>query len=384
MSTPLSPLSSSSPSSIGWVDLLRIFACFIVVLAHCCDPFVAQLNNNRPEMLAGVAWGSLVRPCVPLFVMISGVLLLPTLLSMGDFYKKRLKRLLIPLIAWSLITPLIYGFYFSQGVLSTNPNIVLADHSWVSSFQKMGLFIFNFSYDTIPFWYLYMLVGLYLIIPIISPWVIQASQKDLKRFLYIWGVSMCLPYIQMAAPALGYKGNGGDFGLLGVCAWNPYGTFYYFSGFLGYLVLAHYLVKYPLHWSWKRTLSTALPLFLIGYAVTLTGFLVVQRYYVDDYKFLEIFWYFSGINVFMMTFASFIVLQKIKVPSLPVLRKLANLTFGVYLCHFFIVQWSYDTFYRLLPIPAPLQIPLLALITFSLSLILVWILSKIPGVRRLV
>lgn len=48
---------------------------------------------------------------------------------------------------------------------------------------------------------------------------------------------MCLPYLQMIAPLLGYNGNYGNMGLLGVCDWNPYGMLYYFSGFLGYLVL---------------------------------------------------------------------------------------------------------------------------------------------------
>lgn len=36
---------------------------------------------------------------------------------------------------------------------------------------------------------------------------------------------------------------------LGNCDWNIYGRFYYFSGFIGYLLLAYYLVKYPLNWS---------------------------------------------------------------------------------------------------------------------------------------
>ncbi|MGL5690757.1 MAG: acyltransferase, partial [Bacteroidales bacterium] len=57
-------MSKIKNESIGWVDLLRILACFFVVFAHSCDPFVAQFDNNRFEFLSGAFWGSLMRPCV--------------------------------------------------------------------------------------------------------------------------------------------------------------------------------------------------------------------------------------------------------------------------------------------------------------------------------
>ena len=62
---------------IGWVDLLRVLACFLVVFAHCCDPFVGQFDADCGAFLTGAFAGSLVRCSVPLFVMMTGVLLLP-------------------------------------------------------------------------------------------------------------------------------------------------------------------------------------------------------------------------------------------------------------------------------------------------------------------
>ncbi|WP_158267473.1 hypothetical protein [Adhaeribacter arboris] len=50
---------------------------------------------------------------------------------------------------------------------------------------------------------------------------------------------MFLPYVEMLAPLLGYTGNFDSRGILGVSYWNAYGLLYYFSGFLGYLVLAY-------------------------------------------------------------------------------------------------------------------------------------------------
>ena len=69
---------------IGWVDLLRVLSCFLVVFAHCCDPFVAQFDQDRASFLTGAFSGSLVRSSVPMFVMMTGVLLLPVVITPGS------------------------------------------------------------------------------------------------------------------------------------------------------------------------------------------------------------------------------------------------------------------------------------------------------------
>jgi hypothetical protein len=79
----------------------------------------------------------------------------------------------------------------------------------------------------------------------IGVWLNTASAKI---FASSWLVSLIAPYIKMAAPLLGIPVIM-IMGIWGVCNWNEFGTFYYFSGFLGYIILAYYLVKYPLNWS---------------------------------------------------------------------------------------------------------------------------------------
>lgn len=365
-----------NPGQIGWVDFLRILACFLVVLAHCCDPFVGSFDGST-NFKAAVCIGSLVRPCVPLFAMISGVLLFPVTMEMGAFYAKRLKRVLIPLIIWSLLLPLFYFGYFAVGVQTLNPNIVSDAYTWSATIDKLYTFFFNFNYDTTPLWYVYMLIGLYLFMPIVSGWLTQAKRKDIKIFLGIWIFSMTLPYIQMLAPALGYEGNYENMGILGVCDWNPYGMFYNFSGFMGYMVLAHYLTKYPLTWSWKKSLAITVPLFLIGFSITFFGFLETQKYFSGQYSKLEILWYFSGINVFLMTFAIFVNISRLRIQPSLWLSKLAALTFGIYLCHFFFVQCAFDfvNFIGLGSCSTIVKIPLMACVATVVSGTLVWLLS---------
>ena len=67
--------------------------------------------------------------------------------------------------------------------------------------------------------------------PFFSAWLKQATEKQMKIFLSVWFITLFLPYCQEYISS--YIG--------GTCAWNDYGTLYYFSGFSGYLLLGYYL-----------------------------------------------------------------------------------------------------------------------------------------------
>lgn len=369
-------LLNAGQDQIGWADLLRVLACFLVVLAHCCDPFVGGFDGSC-NFKAAVFIGSLVRPCVPLFAMISGMLLFPVTKGMGAFYAKRIKRVLVPFIVWSLVLPLLYYGYFAAGVQTLNPNIVSEAYTWSATVGKLCSFFINFNYDTTPLWYVYMLIGLYLFMPIMSGWLTQADRRDIKIFLGIWIFSMILPYVKMLAPIWGYEGNYGNMGILGVCDWNPYGMFYNFSGFMGYMILAYYLKKYPLTWGRKKTLAITVPMFLIGFVITFCGFLETQKHFPGQYAMLEILWYFSGINVFLMTFAFYVNISQLRIRSYSWLKKSASLTFGIYLCHFFFVQCAFDfvNFIGWGNLPTVAKIPLMACMAVAVSGVLVWLLS---------
>lgn len=372
--------------NIGWIDLLRVLACFFVVFAHCCDAFVGQFDTDRQAFLTGVFAGSLMRPSVPLFVMMTGVLLLPLApgTTLTGFYRKRIGRILSPLVFWSLLLPLLAFLYFVFINPDTqNPLLSVEDYKFSSLLVHLYTFVFNFNFDTVPLWYLYMLIGLYLFMPLLNAWLVQATRQEIKTVLWIWGVSLLLPYIRMFAPLLGYQGNYGNMGIWGVCDWNPYGTFYYFSGFMGYLVLAYYLMKYPLAWRWRKTLLITVPMFIVGYLITSVGYVITQKYFPGNYAYLEIVWYFTGINVFMMTFAVFVIVRKIQIPSLSWLSRLANLCFGIYLCHYIWVFVSYD-FFDCSGWPLIVRIICMACTVFAISSFVTLVLCKCKYTARFV
>lgn len=176
--------------NIGWIDLLRVTACFLVVFAHCCDPFVARFDTDRPTFLQGCALGSAVRCCVPLFVMMTGVLLFPVRNGMSEFYKKRIGRIVVPLIFWSVMLPVLYFIYLNYITTTDNPTIDMSAFTLEMTITKIWTFIFNFNYDTTPLWYLYMLVGLYFIIPIsMHGWSVLPGK--ISSYFFPSGASPC-------------------------------------------------------------------------------------------------------------------------------------------------------------------------------------------------
>lgn len=386
MAFQVSSLPLRQRETIGWIDFLRVFAALMVVFSHSCDAFVGAFDTDKNQFLTGVFLGSLARPCVPLFVMMTAVLLLPVKnnLSLGEFYRKRIGRIIIPLIFWSLVLPVAFWGYFSSfGSSSLNPMLTPSDYSGESLINRLYTWIFNFNFDTVPLWYLYMLIGLYFIMPVLSAWLDKADKKDIRLFLLVWGVSLFIPYIQMIAPFLGYQGNWGNYGILGVCDWNIYGTFYYASGFLGYLIVAYYFSRWPVSWAWKKTLLICLPSFILGYAATSFGYIWFQTLFPGNYSYLEIIWLFCGINVMLMTLPVFIIVQKSAVKGSKFLTWIASLSFGVYLCHFIFVYIFYDIF-NITSLPTFIRIFFIAISACICSLVISGLLASCRFTRRLV
>ena len=284
---PVTPVAfaTSAGQRSGAIDALRVLACLLVVFAHCCDGFVGAFDTDRTAFMWGAALGSLSRPSVPLFVLMTALLLLPVpeSVTLRAFYRKRIGRIIWPLVFWSVALPvLFYLLYAHINPATANPMVDASAYTLPTLWQRIWMMVFNFNFDTVPLWYLYMLVGLYLIIPLINPWLSRASRADIRLVLKIWGVTLFLPALKLIAPHVGYTGNFGSMEILGACDWNAYGTFYYLSGFLGYLLLAYYVKRWPPRWSRAKAWAICLPMFVAGYAITFGGFVLIQNHYPGD------------------------------------------------------------------------------------------------------
>ncbi len=125
----------------------------------------------------------------------------------------------------------------------------------------------------------------------------------------------------------------------------------------------------------SKTLAIALPIFVVGYLITVFSFIVMQDYFPGNYEYLEMVWYFTGINVAMMTVSVFLIVQKSKIRYSKSLASFSSLMFGVYLIHFIVVQAVYDVFIGSSIHPF-IQILSIAIISFAISYIIAVPLKK--------
>ena len=204
------------------LDLLRVIACYLVIQQHASEFYYigegGTVVTGSNTFWIGIIT-TLCRSSVPLFVMLSGFLLLPMQDKISTFFRKRFTRIVYPFIAWCVL----YAGYY---VLSRG-----------DSFSQMALNILhipvNFGCEIGHLWYIYMLIGLYLVTPIISPWLQQASKRELEGYLGLWIITTFLPYIHLVYPEV-----------LGEAFWNDTPLLYYFTGFIGYFILGYYLKRF--------------------------------------------------------------------------------------------------------------------------------------------
>lgn len=282
-----------------FLDVIRVIACMMVVLMHA--PMTGEFAAAHGPFL--VLDSYLTAPAVPLFFMVSGALLLPCRedLTAGIYLKKRIGKIIGPTLCFSL-------FYITLNISQlggASLEVIRTIASIPFSAQGHGIL-----------WFMYTLTGLYLLVPIISPWIRRASKRELELYLILWLITLLYPYIGLAV-----KINSGDTGVL-----------YYFTGYAGYFLLGHYLSKYPLSLKWLLPLAVlVLPLPLIN---------KLMNWNLDFYS---AFWYLSA-PVAIMSAAWFVVIkafvERIQIKDIisKALINVSNLSFGIYLIHIFIMR----------------------------------------------
>ena len=366
--------NSISDNRIVWLDVIRCVAMIMVIGVHCIDPFyISPTMRAIPEYTHWAAiYGSLLRPSVPLFVMMTGLLLLPVKKQpLGKFYKKRIYRVLFPFLIWSVLYSM---FPWVTGVLGLPKEIIddffcytqgQESQSLIDSLKDVAMIPFNFSHKENHMWYIYLLIGLYLYMPFFSAWIENADRKTKRAFLLIWIISLFIPYLKEYVANCLFERSGYVFG---TDTWNEFGLFYYFAGFNGYLLLGHY-VKKGNDWSLMKTFILCILMFAVGYYITYTGFSTTASNPNATETEMELFFTFCSPNVLLMTLATFLLLQKVVITNSTVIKVLANMTqcgFGIYMVHYFVV----GPFFLLIgpsSLPIPLQVPLMAICIFLCS-----------------
>jgi surface polysaccharide O-acyltransferase-like enzyme len=340
-------------NKLTWVNNLRLIAMFAVVVLHTASPLLFKYTGTPPgNWMAADIYNALTRFAVPVFVMITGALLLGKDYELGDFLKKRIGRLILPFLFWSLVYVGYQWYeeiiYFNGGTWG-NINLVLHQLKAGSSYHL---------------WYVYLLIGLYLIIPVISKFVRQATEREILYFLGIWLLTILIsaPYLSMLSTAVELR---------------------YFGGYIGYLVLGHYLANKQFNFPGVAFIAALL---FICFAMVIA----IGTYYLEV-KTKELSTYFYepvGPFVVMLSASAFLIAKNTML-NLPakftrLCENAGKYTLGIYFAHALILNIlelndiTYQVFNPWLSIPA------VALFCFLISWLLVWLMSKIPVLKYLV
>lgn len=360
-----------------WIDSLRVFAIFLVLVVHSTEPFYLGGPGTRILTESDSVWvsffDSFARACVPLFVIASSYLLLPLHSSVTAFVRRRFVRVLVPFALWTAVYALAWG----------NP---------AHNFSSLLL---NFNYSAGHLWFVYMLVGIYLLMPILSPWAQRVSRRQLAVYIGICIFTSFIPLIRdwaggQAPVIYGPTGipNPAKYPLWGECSWNSYGLFYYFSGFIGYVLLGLWFRRFAKPLTWGRTLAVAVPVWLAGFLFCFGDFL--SRVWADAEGFFpvegpsgmaalwETPWLNDTIGVWAMAIGWILLMRRCGSSSALTLT-LSKASYGVYLCHMLILV-HVSAWLRSELTSTPLIILLTAIITFTLSSAAVALIQRIPRV----
>ena len=377
-----------------WLDWVRVIACFMVITVHSTEPFYLGGEGSQLLTKTDALWASffdsLVRCCVPLFIIMSSYLQFPLKYGTAEFFRRRAVRVLVPFLLWTIVYALVYG----------RP---------VENFKDL---IFNFNYSAGHLWYVYMLMGIYLLMPLLSPWAEKVGKKELRFYLWLWLFTTLIPLIRDWAaggpPAVIYGPSGlprqALYPLWGEASWNAYGTFYYFSGFIGYLLLGLYFRKFVGELSWKKTLLAAVPCFTTGFAVSFFGF--IRRVLATDggafpieglvekAVWWETPWCNDTLGVALMAVASILLLRKVTAERRfyrRIIHPVSRASYGMYLCHLLLLGFVSTAFRNWLGTgtaghlglwTTPVEILLAAVCSFVCVAVIAILLQRIPKIGK--
>ena len=220
---------------IPYLDILRVIACLLVILIH--TPIRQYTTYYNTPSVAGAVYTVLVAVNCNLFFMITGALLLPVTMPGKRFIRRRLRVVLLPLLVWTAVYLLEHAFLLHN----FTPRLLTS----ILFHPVEGLL-----------WYVYVLLVIYVTLPLVSKCIDAIGKRGVELVLVLWVLSSFIPY---------------QHGLFMEASQYSHNMFGAFANYYGYVLLGYYLHHYGLPvftrehgWKWALLLLfgiVVMPLF---------------------------------------------------------------------------------------------------------------------------
>jgi len=338
--------SSSVRAHDSSLDFVRVVACLAVVLLHVsARPIYMQSELSMWAWFLGDAISSLTHWCVPVFVMLSAVLILGSnKTTYPHILKSRVPRMLVVLFISSVIYAL-WMKYFQHAFV------------WTAFLKAIVL---GQPYYHLHFFYL--IIGLYLIAPPLSQAVVNMGEKDLRNAV----IATCiLTMVTFAWSTFSrtYTPNGGSF------SWS----------YISYFLLGYYLYKF------RPNLPYAI-ITLVAYLCTVFGTFALAYGFGNAYTWKLYFYSYFSPTVFAMSIGVWgLSLQIANRVKMPVFKTLAPLTLLVYILHPIFMELFRSQYGKVsASLMRPLiEVPLTFVLTTVCAFATAFVLYRISFIRRL-
>ena len=341
--------------NLHWVNSLRVFAAFAVVCLHVAGNVLASVSDTTSTYWwMGNVVDSSVRWSIPAFVLISGALLLDPKKDerIAVFYKKRARRLLVPMIFWSVA-------YNAPRSLS------------LEAYSLSNMFAAIVNVRVGHLWYLYMILGLYLFTPFLRTYIRSSSLKE----------RWCLIGVLLALSSLT------SFLSWFVFAVEPPARL--LTLYLSYL--GYFLCGYQLRLIDPYKVSVKVLLVSIACSIIVIAFgtyLLVEHFGLRRGMYL---YHYCSPPVAVVAVAVFLLVRRMGFSQHQSsswvgrrIDKLAPATLGVYVLHPFVIRAFQEINFSTSSFHPVLSIPLVSIAAFLLSCLGVAVVMKTPYLRRTV
>lgn len=334
---------------IAWANNLRFFATVSVIFLHVTAGILNQYKSVSSFVWwTGNIYDSLVRFCVPAFLMLTGALMLNKNYELNYFLKKKFLRIVLPFIFWSMV---YISFALNNKLLQRPEMSFFEIIKWCFNLFKSG--------SSVHLWYIYMIIGIYLFIPIINKWIQNASEKEVLYFLFIWILTIIfdLPFFSKFRINIDLT---------------------YFAGFLGYLILGYYLSVKKFKYSTAKIRFIAMLLIFVGVSTTIFGtYFLTKR----DGIFNDCFYNYLSIGVLISSVGFFIFIKYLNIFKLFFLRIInfiSKFSYGIYLVHILVLNFLDTLCINYKFIEPVFAIPLTTLVCLFISSMIVYLVNSFP------
>ena len=346
-------MQNKSNQRIAYLDILRVVATFAVILLHVASVDFRSFSLSWDWYISTIG-DSITRWCVPVFVMISGALFLDPNkeITYKEVLKKRVPRLLLAYVFWTVLY-VLYGFLLDD----------------FEGFTLKQLVRRSFVSPHFHLWFLPMLMGVYLLIPILRR--IAQDNKLLRYALIIWIVFDFISFFQYVA--------GGDFKAIK----HFYSLFTMNSivGFSGYYLLGYFLSKHEFA---KRQRIWIYLIGMIGALVVINGSIQLS---VSMGEAKERYFANMSLQVVSMATAIFVLVKELAfkcgIRRMKFIDFVRKDLFGVYLTHaLWLPVVNTETIRHCCS--EIVTLPLITIIVFVLSLFTTKLIRLVPVLRKVV